>query len=96
MGSSSSTPDTGIGTGTRPATSDADPALDPLGLDVAVFTIFPQLVDSFAAESLLGRAQRRGLIRVATHDLRDYTDDVHRSVDDKEILGIAFLHEDDL
>ncbi len=73
MGSSSSTPEADVGA----------------GLDVAVFTIFPQLVDAFAAESLLGRAQRRGLIRVATHDLRDYTDDVHRSVDDAPFGGGA-------
>ena len=87
MGSSSSTPNTGAGP--QPATLDDDPTLAAAGLDVAVFTIFPQLVDAFAAESLLGRAQRRGLIRVGTHDLRDFTDDVHRSVDDAPFGGGA-------
>ena len=58
-------------------------------LDIAVFTIFPQLIDAFAAESLLGRAQRNELVRLAAHDLRDYTADVHRSVDDAPLGGGA-------
>ncbi|MCB1026985.1 MAG: tRNA (guanosine(37)-N1)-methyltransferase TrmD, partial [Microthrixaceae bacterium] len=57
------------------------PAGEPL-LDIAVFTIFPQLIEAFAAESLLGKAQRNDLVRLATHDLRDHTADAHRSVDD--------------
>ncbi len=89
MDSSSSTPDADVDAGPQPAPPEADPALAAPGLDVAVFTIFPQLVHAFTAESLLGRAQRRGLIRVATHDLRDYTDDVHRSVDDAPFGGGA-------
>lgn len=60
-----------------------------VGLRVDVFTIFPALVRDFAAASLLGRAQQRGLIEVHTHDLRDHTDDVHRSVDDTPFGGGA-------
>lgn len=58
-------------------------------LRVDVFTIFPGLVSDFAAESLLGRAQQRGLLDLRTHDLRDHTDDVHRTVDDTPFGGGA-------
>ncbi len=56
---------------------------------IDVFTIFPDLITSFAAESLLGRAQDNDLIDVRAHDLRDHTDDVHRTVDDSPFGGGA-------
>ncbi len=56
---------------------------------IDVFTIFPGLIDNFAAESLLGRAQEQGLLDVRAHDLRDHTDDRHHSVDDAPFGGGA-------
>lgn len=56
---------------------------------VDVFTIFPGLIRGFAAESLLGRAQQRGLLDLRAHDLRDWTTDAHRSVDDTPFGGGA-------
>lgn len=56
---------------------------------VDVFTIFPGIVEAFAGESLLGRARRGGLLDVRAHDLRDWTTDVHRSVDDTPFGGGA-------
>jgi tRNA (guanine37-N1)-methyltransferase len=56
---------------------------------VDVFTIFPGLVDAFAAESLLGKARAGGLIDLRLHDPRDHTTDVHRSVDDTPYGGGA-------
>lgn len=56
---------------------------------VDVFTIFPDMVDGFAARSLLGRARERGLLDVRVHDLRAGTDDPHRSVDDAPFGGGA-------
>jgi tRNA (guanine37-N1)-methyltransferase len=56
---------------------------------VDVFTIFPAMVDGFAAQSLLGRARQRGLLDVRVHDLRAATDDPHRSVDDSPFGGGA-------
>jgi tRNA (guanine37-N1)-methyltransferase len=49
-------------------------------------TIFP---DYFAPleVSLLGKARGRGLLDVRIHDLRDHTDDVHRTVDDSPYGG---------
>ena len=56
---------------------------------IDVFTIFPHLVSSFASESLLGKAQGNGLVDVRTHDLREHTSDVHRTVDDAPFGGGA-------
>lgn len=54
---------------------------------VDVFTIFPEMIDRFAAESLLGRAQFSGVIDLHLHDLRAYTSDAHRTVDDSPFGG---------
>ncbi len=58
-------------------------------LRIDVFSIFPELVDSFANASLLGRARRSGHITLQCHDLRDATTDPHRSVDDAPFGGGA-------
>jgi tRNA (guanine37-N1)-methyltransferase len=50
-------------------------------------TIFPQMVDACLREGVIGRAASRGLIDVRVHDLRDYTDDRHRVVDDVPFGG---------
>jgi tRNA (guanine37-N1)-methyltransferase len=56
---------------------------------IDVLTIFPDMVAGFAAQSLLGRAQDRGLLDVRVHDLRSCTTDVHRTVDDTPFGGGA-------
>jgi tRNA (guanine37-N1)-methyltransferase len=56
---------------------------------VDVFTIFPNLVDDFCAESLLGKARGAGLLDLRLHDLREHTTDVHRSIDDTPFGGGA-------
>jgi tRNA (guanine37-N1)-methyltransferase len=56
---------------------------------IDVLTIFPGMVEGFAAQSLLGRAQRAGTIDVRVHDLRMATNDPHRSVDDSPFGGGA-------
>ena len=52
-----------------------------------VFTIFPELVDGFCSESLLGKARTSGLLDLRCHDLREHTTDVHRTVDDSPFGG---------
>lgn len=47
---------------------------------IDVVTIFPGYLAPLQ-QSLLGRAVQDGLLQLAVHDLRDWTDDVHRSVD---------------
>jgi len=59
------------------------------GVRIDVFTIFPDLVDRFCTESLLGRARTAGRLDLRCHDLRDHTSDVHRTVDDAPFGGGA-------
>ncbi|MGH9134265.1 MAG: tRNA (guanosine(37)-N1)-methyltransferase TrmD [Ilumatobacteraceae bacterium] len=54
---------------------------------IDVFTLFPDLVDRFCAESLLGKTRQRGLLDLRCHDLREHTTDVHRTVDDSPFGG---------
>jgi tRNA (guanine37-N1)-methyltransferase len=54
---------------------------------IDVLTIFPELFAPFLATSLVGRAIERRLLEVEVHDLRDYTEDRHRSVDDEPYGG---------
>jgi tRNA (guanine37-N1)-methyltransferase len=53
---------------------------------VDVVTIFPEYLSPLR-QSLLGKAAERGLVQVAVHDLRQWTDDVHRTVDDAPYGG---------
>jgi tRNA (guanine37-N1)-methyltransferase len=56
---------------------------------IDVFSIFPDVVDTFCSASLLGKARAGGLLDLRTHDLRAHTTDVHRSVDDSPFGGGA-------
>ncbi len=47
-----------------------------------IVTIFPRMFEGPTREGILGRAIERGLVDLHVHDLRDYTDDRHRTVDD--------------
>ncbi len=47
-----------------------------------VITIFPGLVEAVLSEGVLGRARARGLIDIRARDLREFTDDRHRTGDD--------------
>ncbi len=53
---------------------------------VDVVTIFPDYLAPLGV-SLLGKAQERGLLEVRVHDLRTWTSDVHRTVDDSPYGG---------
>ena len=53
---------------------------------VDVVTIFPEYLAPLR-QSLLGKAAERGLVSVGVHDLRQWTDDVHRTVDDAPYGG---------
>ena len=56
---------------------------------IDVFTIFPGFFQSPLEASLVGRARQRGLLDVRLHDLRDWTTDRHRTVDDTPFGGGA-------
>ena len=54
---------------------------------IDVITIFPELFEPFLHTSLVGRAVEGGLLEVAVHDLRAWSLDPHRSVDDEPYGG---------
>jgi tRNA (guanine37-N1)-methyltransferase len=56
-------------------------------MKIQVLTIFPQLFAPFLTTSLVGRAVERGLLEVAVHDLREWSEDRHKSVDDEPYGG---------
>lgn len=56
---------------------------------IDVMTLFPGLFDSPLQTSILARAQARGLVKIAVHDLRDWTTDRHKSADDNPYGGGA-------
>lgn len=56
-------------------------------LRIDVITIFPRMVETPLAEGIVGRAAQAGLVRLEVHDLRAFTDDRHRTVDDAPFGG---------
>ncbi|GAA3287744.1 tRNA (guanosine(37)-N1)-methyltransferase TrmD [Nesterenkonia halobia] len=55
---------------------------------IDALSIFPEFYDVLDL-SLIGRAQRDGLVEIVRHQLRDFTDDKHRTVDDTPVGGGA-------
>ncbi len=56
-------------------------------LEIDVATIFPQFFKGPLQESLIKKAQEKKLVSVRVHNLRDYTHDRHKTVDDKPFGG---------
>ncbi|MCS7085263.1 MAG: tRNA (guanosine(37)-N1)-methyltransferase TrmD [Bacteroidia bacterium] len=56
---------------------------------IDVVSCLPRLLQSPLEHSILKRAQEKGLVQIVVHDLRDYTDDKHRTVDDYPYGGAA-------
>jgi tRNA (guanine37-N1)-methyltransferase len=54
---------------------------------VRVVTLFPEMVSTATSFGVCGRAVRRGLIDLGTVDPRDFTEDLHRTVDDRPYGG---------
>ena len=54
-----------------------------------VITIFPEVVEPYVDASILGRAQKKKLIEIRAHNLRDWTSDKHKTVDDTPYGGGA-------
>ncbi len=49
---------------------------------IDIISVLPALLDSPFAHSILQRAQKKGLVEIYVHQLRDYAQNKHRSVDD--------------
>lgn len=56
-------------------------------MQVDIITTFPGMFTGFLNESMMARARNQGTLRVNVHDLRDFTTDPHRSVDDTPFGG---------
>jgi len=54
---------------------------------IDVLTLFPKMFENVLGESMLKRAQAKGLAEIAVRDLRNWTFDSHRSADDKPFGG---------
>ena len=56
-------------------------------MQISVLSLFPEMVSRIAEFGVVGRARQRGLVELASVNPRDYTDDVHRTVDDRPYGG---------
>lgn len=54
-----------------------------------IITIFPKIFNSYFGESIIKRAQEKNLVKINIHDLRQWTTDKHRTVDDTPYGGGA-------
>lgn len=54
-------------------------------IDIA--TLFPQMCEAVLSESIVGRGRKNGFVEINCHNIRDYTQDKHRRVDDKPFGG---------
>ena len=55
-------------------------------LKIETLSVFPEMFETVMATSILGRAREKGALEYIGHDLRTWTHDRHRTVDD-EIFG---------
>ena len=56
---------------------------------IDIITVLPEMLQGFVSESILARAQKKGLAEIHLHNLRDYTRDKWRRVDDYPYGGQA-------
>lgn len=56
---------------------------------IDIITVLPEMLEGFITESILARAQKKGLAEIHLHNLRDYTTDKWRRVDDYPYGGFA-------
>ncbi|MCF6314429.1 MAG: tRNA (guanosine(37)-N1)-methyltransferase TrmD [Verrucomicrobiales bacterium] len=56
-------------------------------MKIDILTIFPEICRGPLSESIMGRAQAAGAVDLAVHDLRDWSEDRHRRVDDEPFGG---------
>ncbi|MGL5972394.1 MAG: tRNA (guanosine(37)-N1)-methyltransferase TrmD [Oscillospiraceae bacterium] len=51
-------------------------------MKIDILTIFPEIVDNFLSESIIGRARKNNKVIINCHNIRDYTKDKHNRTDD--------------
>lgn len=60
-----------------------------MAMRIDIITVLPDLLSSFLHHSIVQRAQDKGIVELKIHDLRDYTQNKHRNVDDYAYGGGA-------
>jgi len=60
-------------------------------MQIDILTLFPAMFDGPLTESILKRAQEKGLLTLRLHDIRDYATDKHRTVDDAPYGGMVMM-----
>ncbi|NPD93040.1 tRNA (guanosine(37)-N1)-methyltransferase TrmD [Xylanibacter muris] len=56
---------------------------------IDIITVLPEMIEGFVHESILSRAEKKGLAEIHLHNLRDYSNDKWRRVDDYPYGGFA-------
>ena len=56
---------------------------------IDIITVLPEMLESPFSHSIIKRAQKKGLVEIFIHNLRDYSDNKHRKVDDYPFGGEA-------
>lgn len=56
-------------------------------LKVDFLTLFPAMLDGFLTESMLGRAQKNGILELRAHNIRDWAEGKHKITDDRPFGG---------
>ena len=56
-------------------------------MQIDIITVLPEMFEGFLSESIVGRARKQGLVEINIHNLRDYTKDKHKRVDDYPFGG---------
>ncbi|HEX7402034.1 MAG TPA: tRNA (guanosine(37)-N1)-methyltransferase TrmD [candidate division Zixibacteria bacterium] len=56
-------------------------------MQIDILTIFPSMFSGFLDESLMQRAKEKDLVRIRIHNIRDFTEDKHKTVDDTPFGG---------
>ena len=54
---------------------------------IDILTLFPEMCNAYLSESIIGRARKAGKVEIECTDIRDYTKDKHRRVDDTPYGG---------
>jgi tRNA (guanine37-N1)-methyltransferase len=56
-------------------------------MKIDILTIFPNTFEPILNESIIKRAKDKGLVDISVHNIRDYSEDKHRKVDDRPFGG---------
>lgn len=56
-------------------------------MNFKIITIFPKIFDSYFSEGIIRRAQNQGIISIFSQDLREFTSDRHKTIDDTPYGG---------